>query len=218
MSKKIVYVVICGRQPGFYKTWVECSNQVLGYSCAVYKGFNSYTEAKEYFEKNSIMDPTVPYHCFSEMEEALFHHPPASPLNHHPPLAKMLSKPSQLIIEYPPSLVISNTAPSPPARFPKRPCQFKDTTTVPPVTAPVIISNNTARFPKRPCQFKDTTTVSPVTAPPAVLNHPPPANIIRRESRFVDPNYDMSDDEVSQKVRMWFDSSEEYAGSSSDSS
>jgi len=189
MSKKIVYVVICGRQPGFYKTWVECSNQVLGYSCAVYKGFNSYTEAKEYFEKNSIMDPTVPYHCFSEMEEALFHHPPASPLNHHPPLAKMLSKPSQLIIEYPPSLVISNTAPSPPARF-----------------------------PKRPCQFKDTTTVSPVTAPPAVLNHPPPANIIRRESRFVDPNYDMSDDEVSQIVRMWFDSSEEYAGSSSDSS
>lgn len=47
MAKKY-YAVRNGRCPGVYKTWNECNAQVKGYSGAVYKGFDSWNEAKEF--------------------------------------------------------------------------------------------------------------------------------------------------------------------------
>lgn len=42
------YAVRNGRCPGVYETWNECKAQVNGYPGAVFKGFNSLPEAKEF--------------------------------------------------------------------------------------------------------------------------------------------------------------------------
>lgn len=49
MAKKNFYVVKVGAKPGIYKTWDECKAQVNGFSGAVYKGFEKYDEAIEYY-------------------------------------------------------------------------------------------------------------------------------------------------------------------------
>ena len=36
---KHFYVVRCGRTPGIYRSWLECNEQVAGFSEAIYKGF-----------------------------------------------------------------------------------------------------------------------------------------------------------------------------------
>lgn len=49
MAKKNYYVVKVGAKPGIYRTWDECKAQVNGFSGAVYKGFEKYEEAIEYY-------------------------------------------------------------------------------------------------------------------------------------------------------------------------
>ncbi|KAJ1392400.1 Ribosomal protein L9/RNase H1, N-terminal [Sesbania bispinosa] len=44
MAKKL-YVVFVGRKPGFYDSWSECQNQVIGYSGNLYQGFHTREEA-----------------------------------------------------------------------------------------------------------------------------------------------------------------------------
>ena len=41
------YVVWQGRNPGIYKSWIECKSQVDGFEGAKYKSFDSQEEAIE---------------------------------------------------------------------------------------------------------------------------------------------------------------------------
>lgn len=53
MAKKkfLYYVVRRGYNPGIYRTWEECKNQVLGFPNNEYKGFSTLREAEEYFNE-----------------------------------------------------------------------------------------------------------------------------------------------------------------------
>lgn len=51
MVKKF-YVVIKGRETGIFNSWLQCKKQINAYSNAVYQGFDTESEAIEYFEKN----------------------------------------------------------------------------------------------------------------------------------------------------------------------
>lgn len=42
---KFYYAVKSGKKPGVYETWAECQQQVIGFSGAKYKKFNTYEEA-----------------------------------------------------------------------------------------------------------------------------------------------------------------------------
>ncbi|MCI5839953.1 MAG: ribonuclease H family protein [Peptoniphilaceae bacterium] len=44
------YAVKVGRNPGIYKTWNECFNEINKYSNAIYKSFKTYEEAKAFLE------------------------------------------------------------------------------------------------------------------------------------------------------------------------
>ncbi len=48
------YAVRKGRQPGIYKTWEECKDQVIGFKGAEYKKFNSEEEAKNFIGPGEI--------------------------------------------------------------------------------------------------------------------------------------------------------------------
>ena len=45
-GKQSYYVVFVGRILGIYNTWTTCSQQVYGFSCALYKKYGSWDEAK----------------------------------------------------------------------------------------------------------------------------------------------------------------------------
>lgn len=47
MSKNKFFVVWEGKQPGIYRSWNECKQQIHGYGGAIYKGFVTETEARE---------------------------------------------------------------------------------------------------------------------------------------------------------------------------
>ena len=47
MSKKKFFVVWDGKEPGIYRTWNECKQQVHGYAEAKYMGFTTETEARK---------------------------------------------------------------------------------------------------------------------------------------------------------------------------
>ena len=47
---KHFYVVRCGRTPGIYRSWLECNEQVAGFSEAIYKGFKTRKEADIWFQ------------------------------------------------------------------------------------------------------------------------------------------------------------------------
>lgn len=53
MAKKkfLYYVVRKGYNPGIYRSWEECNNQVSGFPNNEYKGFSTLCEAEEYFNK-----------------------------------------------------------------------------------------------------------------------------------------------------------------------
>ncbi len=55
MSKKKYYVVWKGHNPGVYKSWDECRNQIHGYQGAVYKAFTDLESAKSAFEEDPNM-------------------------------------------------------------------------------------------------------------------------------------------------------------------
>lgn len=50
MGKKY-YAVARGKTPGIYLSWADCKAQVEQYSGAVYKGFETITEAEEFIKK-----------------------------------------------------------------------------------------------------------------------------------------------------------------------
>lgn len=49
MAKK-AYAVLKGRSPGIYQTWVECQEQIHGFSGAQYKSFPTLAQAEEYMK------------------------------------------------------------------------------------------------------------------------------------------------------------------------
>lgn len=51
-KKKNYYAVKNGRKPGIYTTWADCQQEIIGFSGAVFKGFETLEEAQE-FMKNS---------------------------------------------------------------------------------------------------------------------------------------------------------------------
>lgn len=59
------YAVKAGHTPGVYSSWPECQKQVNGYSCAVYKSFQTLKEAQDFIrieekeEKNKVYHYTV---------------------------------------------------------------------------------------------------------------------------------------------------------------
>lgn len=57
-AKKSCYAVLEGRQPGLYRTWDECKEQVDGYSGAEFMGFFTRQEAIEWIRKRT--DEPVP--------------------------------------------------------------------------------------------------------------------------------------------------------------
>ncbi|MDD4198513.1 MAG: RNase H1/viroplasmin domain-containing protein, partial [Paludibacter sp.] len=46
-SKNKFFVVWDGKEPGIYKSWEECKQQIHGYAGAKYKAFETEAEAKE---------------------------------------------------------------------------------------------------------------------------------------------------------------------------
>ncbi|XLR43270.1 hypothetical protein HN51_027310 [Arachis hypogaea] len=50
------YVVWKGREPGIYKSWDDANAQVNGYSRNSFKGFDSYPEAKEAYNRPSLWE------------------------------------------------------------------------------------------------------------------------------------------------------------------
>ncbi|CAM9014766.1 unnamed protein product [Wickerhamomyces anomalus] len=57
MAKQAFYAVQKGKAPGVYKTWDECKAQVIGFSGAIYKKFNSIGDA-QHFINGSILSHT----------------------------------------------------------------------------------------------------------------------------------------------------------------
>lgn len=55
MAKKKYYAVKKGKTPGIYCTWEECKAQVEGYSGAMFKGFATEEEAKQYMGENHVV-------------------------------------------------------------------------------------------------------------------------------------------------------------------
>lgn len=53
MAKNKYYVVWKGRNPGIYKSWEACRQQVQGYSNARYKGFGSKAEAEKAYQEGA---------------------------------------------------------------------------------------------------------------------------------------------------------------------
>ncbi len=47
MSKNKFFVVWEGKEPGIYRSWVECKRQTHGYEGAIFKGFATEAEARE---------------------------------------------------------------------------------------------------------------------------------------------------------------------------
>lgn len=54
-SKKNFYAVKTGRNPGIYRTWNECKENIQGYPSARYKGFLTEEEAIEYMEADKYL-------------------------------------------------------------------------------------------------------------------------------------------------------------------
>ena len=52
MAKKNYYAVKVGKVPGIYKTWPECQSNVSGYPGAVFKGFETLSEAEAFMTGN----------------------------------------------------------------------------------------------------------------------------------------------------------------------
>lgn len=50
-TKDAWFAVRTGRIPGLYKTWKECEEQIKGFSRASYRKFNSYEEAKKWYNR-----------------------------------------------------------------------------------------------------------------------------------------------------------------------
>src|ERR1035437_8441854 len=68
MSKNKFFVVWEGKEPGIYRSWEECKQQIHGFKSAIFKGFATEAEAREamvspcwdYIGKNAkIKKPTI---------------------------------------------------------------------------------------------------------------------------------------------------------------
>lgn len=67
MGKKF-YAVKAGKVPGIYKTWNECKEQVDGFSGAMYKGFATEQEAKEFLGIDGTDRGKTPSHLCAASE------------------------------------------------------------------------------------------------------------------------------------------------------
>lgn len=59
MAAKKYYVVKKGKTPGIYLSWDDCKKMVDGYPGAVYKGFETLTEAGDYLEDRESLDEVI---------------------------------------------------------------------------------------------------------------------------------------------------------------
>lgn len=59
-SQPKYYVVWNGREPGIYRTWEDCQQQVVGFPAAVFKSFKTEAEAKRAFEAPATDYVNVP--------------------------------------------------------------------------------------------------------------------------------------------------------------
>lgn len=59
MGKQKFYVVWQGKEPGIYKTWEACKEQVTGVKSAKYKSFPSLKQAQVAFEEGDIKGTNV---------------------------------------------------------------------------------------------------------------------------------------------------------------
>lgn len=55
MAKKY-YAVKAGKKPGIYESWAACKSMVDGYKGAIYKGFMTYEEAKNFLGGGAIKE------------------------------------------------------------------------------------------------------------------------------------------------------------------
>ncbi len=53
-KKKNYYAVKNGRKPGIYTTWADCQQEIIGFSGAVYKGFETLEEAQEFMKNAGV--------------------------------------------------------------------------------------------------------------------------------------------------------------------
>lgn len=68
MAKNKVYAVIKGKTPGIYFSWDDCKEQTLGFSGAIFKGFETEDEARKYYETQSKPNIWEKYMYFTEEE------------------------------------------------------------------------------------------------------------------------------------------------------
>jgi len=58
------YAVRAGKNPGIYETWSECREQIYQYSGAVFKSFDTITDAKKFMEKEvspGVINSELPF-------------------------------------------------------------------------------------------------------------------------------------------------------------
>ena len=49
------YAVHRGRKPGIYRTWKECEKQIKGFSNPVFKGFDDFDKAIEFWKTGRVV-------------------------------------------------------------------------------------------------------------------------------------------------------------------
>lgn len=59
MAKKNYYAVKSGREPGIYRTWDKCKEQIDGFSGGEYKGFVTLEEAESYMNDFPLVSLSV---------------------------------------------------------------------------------------------------------------------------------------------------------------
>lgn len=70
--KSNFYAVKVGKQPGIYKTWDECKEQVSGFSGAVYKGFQTKKEAEDFLSGKSAVNSSANKTIADEVDVTIY--------------------------------------------------------------------------------------------------------------------------------------------------
>lgn len=73
MAKKKYYAVANGRVKGIFDNWDACKMQVVKFSGAQYKGFDSYDKAKQYMKEAGVCEYSVPKSLFESENDTGLH-------------------------------------------------------------------------------------------------------------------------------------------------
>lgn len=73
MAKKKYYAVANGRVKGIFDNWDACKMQVVKFSGAQYKGFDSYDKAKQYMKEAGVCEYSVPKSLFESKNDTGLH-------------------------------------------------------------------------------------------------------------------------------------------------